>query len=58
MTKRKTASFGEHIRQLRKEAELPLRKIAAQLDTAPSLLGKIERRERQPRNDSRSCKDF
>lgn len=48
MTLRKITSFGEHIRQLREEAELPLRKVAAQLDIDPSLLGKIERNERIP----------
>jgi transcriptional regulator with XRE-family HTH domain len=48
MTKQKITSFGEHIRQLREKAELPLRKVAAQLDIDPSLLGKIERNERQP----------
>lgn len=48
MSKQKITSFGEFIRQLREEAELPLRKVAAQLDIDPSLLGKIERNERQP----------
>lgn len=48
MTKQKITSFGEYIRQLREESELPLRKVAAQLDIDPSLLGKIERNERQP----------
>jgi len=40
--------FGEYIRNLRAQAELPLRKVAAQLDIDPSLLGRIERNERQP----------
>ena len=40
--------FGEYIRNLREQAELPLRKVAAQLDIDPSLLGRIERNERQP----------
>jgi len=48
MTKQKITSFGEYIRKLREDAELPLRKVAAQLDIDPSLLGKIERNERQP----------
>ena len=48
MTKQKISSFGEYIRQLREQAELPLRKVAAQLDIDPSLLGKIERSARQP----------
>lgn len=41
-------TFGECIRNLREESGLPLRKIAAQLDIDPSLLGKIERDQRQP----------
>ncbi|MBI4645868.1 MAG: helix-turn-helix domain-containing protein [Bacteroidia bacterium] len=41
-------TFGEYIRNLREEAELPLRKVAAQLDIDPSLLGRIERNDRQP----------
>lgn len=44
-------SFGEYIRTLREEAELPLRKVAADLNIDPSLLGKIERNERQPTKD-------
>ena len=48
MTKQKVSSFGEYIRNLRKSAELPLRKVAAKLDIDPSLLGKIERNARQP----------
>ena len=38
--------FGGYIRQLRTSANLPLRKIAAQLDIDATLLGKIERDER------------
>lgn len=48
MSKQKITSFGEYIRGLREAEGLPLRKIAAQLDIDPSLLGKIERNERQP----------
>lgn len=51
MSKQKTSTFGEYIRELREEAGLPLRKIAAQLDIDPSLLGKIERNNRQPTKD-------
>lgn len=40
-------TFGEYIRQLRVNAGLPIRKIAAQLDIDSSLLGRIERDERQ-----------
>jgi len=36
-------TFGEYIRQLRINANLPIRKIAAQLDIDATLLGKIER---------------
>lgn len=48
MSKQKIFTFGEHIRGLRESAGLPLRKVAAQLDIDPSLLGKIERNDRQP----------
>jgi len=44
----KVITFGEYIRNLREESGLPLRKIAAQIDIDPSLLGKIERNKRQP----------
>lgn len=39
-------SFGEHIRKLREDNGLPLRKVAALLDLDPSTLSKIERGER------------
>ena len=39
-------TFGEYIRQLRISANLPIRKIAAQLDIDATLLSKIERDER------------
>lgn len=39
-------SFGEHIRKLREDLGLPLRKVAAALDIDPSTLSKIERGER------------
>lgn len=39
-------SFGEHIRTLRENQKLPLRKVAAVLDIDPSTLSKIERGER------------
>lgn len=39
-------SFGEHIRALREQQGLPLRKVAAVLDIDPSTLSKIERGER------------
>jgi len=39
-------TFGEHIRRLREERNLPLRKVAAQLDIDTSTLSKVERGER------------
>ncbi len=48
MAKQKISTFGEYIRELRENLGLPLRKVAAQLDIDPSLLGKIERNDRQP----------
>lgn len=39
-------TFGEHIRKLREELNLPIRKVAAVLDIDPSTLSKIERSER------------
>ena len=42
-----TLTTGKIIRQLREEKELPLRKIAAQLDIDTSFLSKIERSERK-----------
>jgi transcriptional regulator with XRE-family HTH domain len=44
-------TFGEYIRQLRLEAGLPIRKIAAQLDIDATILGKIERDERPANKD-------
>ena len=48
MSRHKILTFGEYIRGLRESAGIPLRKIAAQLDIDPSLLGKIERNSRPP----------
>ncbi|MCH8033144.1 MAG: helix-turn-helix transcriptional regulator [Bacteroidetes bacterium] len=39
-------TFGEKIRKLREENEMPLRKLAALLDLDQSTLSKIERNER------------
>lgn len=39
-------SFGEYIRKIREERNLPLRKVAAALDIDTSILSKIERNER------------
>ncbi len=51
MSKQTILTFGEYIRGLRLSAGLPLRKVAAQLDIDPSLLGKIERNTRKPNRD-------
>ena len=48
MTNNKLTTFGEFIRNLREETNLPLRKVAAELDIDQSQLAKIERDERQP----------
>ncbi len=44
-------SFGEHIKKLREEHRLPLRKVASVLDLDPSTLSKIERGERSANKD-------
>lgn len=41
-------TFGQYIRQLREDNNMPLRKLAAHLDIDQSTLSKIERNERQP----------
>ena len=51
MKKAKLTTFGEYIRTLREQAELSLRSVAVDLNIDPSLLGKIERNERQPTKD-------
>lgn len=43
--------FGLHIRTLRENASLPLRKLASSLDIDQSTLSKIERGERQFTSD-------
>jgi len=48
MANRKIRTFGEYIKELREASGRPQRKIAAELDIDPSLLGKIERDERPP----------
>lgn len=40
-------TFGEYIRKIREERNLPLRKVAAALDIDTSILSKIERNERR-----------
>lgn len=44
-------SFGEYLRRIREEKELPLRKVAAALDIDTSILSKIERNERKATTD-------
>lgn len=46
MDKRAYHAFGDQIRALREAVNLPLRKVAAELDIDPSTLSKIERGER------------
>lgn len=46
--KHSVSTFGEQIRTLRVQAELSLRDVASELGIDTSLLGKIERNERQP----------
>lgn len=46
MSKTDNITFGEYIRTLRESANLPLRKVAANLDIDTSTLSKIEKNER------------
>ncbi|MBV6455086.1 MAG: helix-turn-helix domain-containing protein [Bacteroidetes bacterium] len=48
MSKNKISTFGEQVRELREEANLSLREVAEKIGIDTSLLGKIERNERQP----------
>ena len=48
MSKNKVATFGEQVRELREEAKQSLREVAGKIGIDTSLLGKIERNERQP----------
>ncbi len=47
----KVETFGEILRKLREESDMPLRKLAAQLDIDQSTLSKIERNERSANAD-------
>lgn len=47
-TIKKTKSFGEHLRNLRENANLTLKLVADEIEIDTSLLAKIERNERQP----------
>lgn len=46
--KNKIISFGEHLRAIREAANLSLKDVASNIGIDMSLLGKIERNERQP----------
>lgn len=48
MDKNKIATLGEQIRTLREEEKLSLKDVAEKIGIDTSLLGKIERNERQP----------
>jgi len=47
----KVETFGEILRNLREKSDMPLRKLAAQLDIDQSTLSKIERNERSANSD-------
>jgi len=47
-TVKKHTTFGEQLRQLRENAGMTLREVAANIEIDPSLLAKIERNQRQP----------
>jgi transcriptional regulator with XRE-family HTH domain len=48
LAKNKVFSFGEQLRSLREQKQLSLREVATEIGIDTSLLGKIERDERQP----------
>lgn len=48
MSKNKVKTFAEQVRTLREAAKLSLREVAENIGIDTSLLGKIERNERQP----------
>lgn len=51
MSTKTIETFGEKIRRLREQADMPLRKLSALLDIDQSTLSKIERRERSIKKD-------
>jgi transcriptional regulator with XRE-family HTH domain len=51
MSMQKIETFGEMLRKLREDNEMPLRKLAALLDIDQSTLSKIERNERSANVD-------
>lgn len=48
LDKNKVISFGEHLRAIREAANFSLKDVANDIGIDISLLGKIERNERQP----------
>lgn len=50
-TKNMVTSFGEQLRSLREQKKLSLREVASAIGIDTSLLGKIERNERQATKD-------
>ena len=48
MAKNNITTLGEQLRALREKSELSLREVASEIGIDTSLLGKIERNERQP----------
>lgn len=51
MVKKKIATFGEQVRSVREESNFSLREVSEKIGIDTSLLGKIERSERQPTKD-------
>lgn len=51
MSTKTIETFGEKIRRLREQADMPLRKLSALLDIDQSTLSKIERGERSIKKD-------
>jgi transcriptional regulator with XRE-family HTH domain len=47
LTKNLISSFGEQLRSLREQKKMSLREVATEIGIDTSLLGKIERNERQ-----------
>lgn len=47
-SKKSISSFGEQLRTIRENAKLSLKEVAGNIGIDTSLLGKIERNERQP----------
>jgi transcriptional regulator with XRE-family HTH domain len=49
--KKRVTTFGEHLRTIREKANLSLKDVTNSIGIDTSLLGKIERNERQPTKD-------